>query len=101
LWVPVMKSVCICPTCGQPCVPEGLGLTPTQERALRAVRRHPGITSEELRGLVWADDPNGGPEDRKALHVHVHHLNARLAVHGIAVRGSCSGGYRLVPRGWP
>jgi hypothetical protein len=50
------------------------------------VQRHPDISAGELRRLVWADDPNGGPEDRKCLHVHVSQLNHLLAVHGIMVR---------------
>jgi hypothetical protein len=58
------------------------------------VQRHPDISAEELRGLVWADDPNGGPEDRKVLHVHVSQLNQLLAPHGIMVR-SQGGGYRV------
>jgi hypothetical protein len=96
----VMKSrVCVCPTCGQPCVPNELELTPTQRRILGAVQRHPGISSEELRGLVWADDPNGGPENPKTIHVHVHLLNDRLAAHGFVVRGSGSDGYRIVSHG--
>jgi hypothetical protein len=91
--------LCICPTCGQPRVPEGLASTPTQNRLLQAVRHHPGISSEELRGVVWAHDPNGGPENRKTLHVHVNLLNHRLRAHGLAVRGSCSSGYRIVAHG--
>jgi hypothetical protein len=84
----------ICPTCGSPIVPEGLQLPPTKARILEAVRRRPDISAEELRGIVWADDPNGGPEDRKVLHVHVSQLNHLLAPHGIVVR-SQGGGYRI------
>jgi hypothetical protein len=49
-----------------------------------------------LRCGTAATDPNGGPEDRKVLHVHVHQLNRLLRPHGIRVRGSASGGYRVV-----
>jgi len=45
--------------------------------------------------LTWASDPNGGPEDRKCLHVHVHQLNEKLAPHGLRIRGSKSFGYRV------
>jgi hypothetical protein len=44
---------------------------------------------------VWADDPNGGPEDRKCLHVHVSQLNHLLAPLGIMVR-SQGGGYQIL-----
>jgi len=87
----------ICPCCGQLLIPQDhIVLPPTKKRILDVVRRHPGIDAETLRGLVWADDPNGGPENPKAIHVHVHQLNRRLQLHGIRVRGSCSGGYRIV-----
>lgn len=83
-----------CPCCGTPTIP-AVVLPPTKQRILDAVRQRPGIDSESLRGIVWADDPNGGPEDRKVIHVHVWQLNRLLLPHGIAVRGSRSGGYRL------
>src|SRR5262249_34346381 len=57
-----------CPHCGQILVPDGLALPPVKRRILDAVKRRPGITAEDLRALVWADDPNGGPENRKAIH---------------------------------
>jgi hypothetical protein len=46
--------------------------------------------------LVWAHDPAGGPEDRKVLHVHIHQLNRLLHPLGIRVRGSRTGGYRVL-----
>jgi hypothetical protein len=65
-----------------------------KQRIFEAVKRRPGISAEELRVIVWADDPNGGPEDRKVLHVHVNQLNQLLAAHGIMVR-SQGGGYQI------
>jgi hypothetical protein len=47
-----------------------------------------------LRGLVWANDPAGGPENRKCLHVHVAQLNTLLAPYGVMVR-SQGAGYRV------
>jgi len=85
-----------CPACGQPLPPEEeLKLPPIKRRIYDAVKRCPGISAEELRGAVWADDPSGGPEDRKVLHVHVSQLNQLLAPHGIVMR-SQSGGYRVI-----
>ena len=90
-------TIANCPRCGAPIVPPGITLPPIKRRIFEAVRRHPGIGAEELRSLVWASDPNGGPEDRKVLHVHVHQLNRRLAAHGLRVwAGQGAGrGYRL------
>jgi hypothetical protein len=87
----------ICPRCGQPILPEGLSLPPIKRRILDAVQRHPGISAEDLREIVWRADPNGGPEDRKALHVHVFQLNQRLAPYGVMVRApkGAGAGYRV------
>ena len=86
----------ICESCGQPVLvrSELPPLPPIKQRIFEAVRRRPGISPEELRGVVWADDPNGGPEDRKVLHVHVNQLNHLLAPLGIMVR-SQGGGYQI------
>ena len=93
---PVRQQFCSC--CGQLIVPEVV-LPPVKQRIFETVSRRPGIDAENLRALVWADDPGGGPEDRKVLHVHVHQLNQRLTPLGIAVRGHPSNGYRVVSLG--
>jgi hypothetical protein len=88
----------ICPHCQQPVLPTDLPhLPPIKRRILDAVRRRPQ-TAEELRAIVWADDPDGGPEDRKVLHVHIWQLNRLLAPYGIVVRASKGAGalYRVV-----
>jgi hypothetical protein len=86
----------ICPTCGQPVVPDGLTLPPVKARILDIVRRRPGVDAEALRAAVWPG-ADGGPETRSNLHVHVCQLNRALAPHGIAIRGSRFFGYRLQP----
>jgi len=88
------QSPNICPQCQQVIAPTGLRLPPIKQRILEIVRSHPDISAEELRSLVWADDPNGGPECRHTIFVHVAQLNQLLAVHGIMVR-SQGGGYRI------
>jgi hypothetical protein len=72
-------------------------LPPIKRRILDAVRHHPGIDAERLRGVIWADDPNGGPECRHALYVHINQLNKRIAPLGIVVRAAKGGstGYRV------
>jgi hypothetical protein len=86
----------LCEACGQPIITaDELTLPPIKQRIFDAVRRRPGIDSESLRALVWADDPAGGPENPKVLHVHIHQLNQLLEKRGIAVRGSHSGGYHV------
>ena len=65
---------------------EEFQLPPIKRRIFDAVAKSPGISAERLREIVWADDPNGGPEDRKCLHVHVHQLNKLLLPFGLMVR---------------
>jgi hypothetical protein len=86
----------ICSHCGQPIPPKGLRLPPIKQRIYDAVKRRPGITAQELRDWVWADDPDGGPlTDTKCLHTHVAQLNALLRPLGIMVR-SQGGGYQII-----
>ena len=84
----------ICPCCRQVIAPTGLHLPPIKQRIYDVVRQRPGISAVTLRDLVWADDPNGGPEDRKVLHVHVSQLNQLLAPYGVCVRSE-AGLYRI------
>jgi hypothetical protein len=72
-------------------------LPPIKQRILDAVRRRPR-SAEELREIVWADDPNGGPEDRRVVHVHVWQLNRLLMPYGFAIRAGRGAGavYRCV-----
>jgi hypothetical protein len=88
------KIPAICPTCNQPIPPVKLRLPPTKMRILEIVRSHPDITAAELRDLVWAHDPAGGPECRHTIFVHVAQLNDLLRPHGICVRSE-GGGYRI------
>jgi hypothetical protein len=83
----------VCGHCGQPVTPT-VSLPPIKQRILDAVRRHPGIDAESLRSIVW-DGADGGPEDRKVLHVHVHQLNRLLMPFGLRVRGSRFYSYRV------
>lgn len=85
----------VCESCGQPVLmrSESPPLPPIKQRIFDVVKRRPGINAEELRCFVW-DDPSGGPENRKVLHVHVAQLNQLLAPLGIMVR-SQGGGYQI------
>ena len=85
----------ICPHCLQPIAPTGLHLPPIKQKILDAVSRRP-MTAEQLRMVVW-DDPSGGPDDPKVIHVHVWQLNRLLAPHGIMVSAGKGAGavYRI------
>ena len=87
----------ICEACGQPVLvrSELPPLTPIQQAIFDIVRKHPGVSAEQLRGLVWQHDPNGGPECRHTIFVHVSLLNKRLAPLGVTIR-SQGGGYQII-----
>ena len=87
------RQVEVCPRCGQPIVPPVPDLTPLKRRILDTVQRLPGISAEELRGIVW-DDPSGGPECRHTIFVLISQLNRALALHGLTMRSE-GGGYRI------
>ena len=86
------KANCRCPTCGTVISVEEVYLSPTQRRILDLVKRHGEIRPEVLWDAIWGSDPNGGPESRSTLMVHIVNLNKRIKPQGIAVRQR--------PRGW-
>ena len=67
-----------------------------KRRIFEAIQKRPGITARELTALVYEDDPNGGPESTKCVHVHINHMNRRLAREGMAIKGHVTDGYRIL-----
>jgi hypothetical protein len=92
----IKHSQPVCEACGQPVLvhSELPPLTPTQQTIFDIVRKRPGVSAEQLRGLVWQHDPSGGPECRNTIFVHLGGLNARLRSIGITVRSE-GGSYRI------
>jgi hypothetical protein len=85
-----------CESCGQPVLmrSELPPLTKIQQKIFDAVKRRPGLLSaEQLREIVW-DGPDGGPESRNTLFVHLAGLNQRLTALHIVVRSE-AGKYRI------
>jgi DNA-binding response OmpR family regulator len=84
-----------CETCGQP-IPPQLELTPIQTRIYETLKTS-HRTADQLREIVWADDPDGGPACLKTIHVHISHLNRRLRPYGFVIRVPWRGmPYRLL-----
>jgi hypothetical protein len=80
-----------------------VALTKTERRIYRALQER-GRTAEELRQIVWAHDPNGGPECRHTIYVHIANLNKRLAgVNELVRYDQGEGHYKIVktPRNLP
>lgn len=103
-----------CPTCGHD-LPDGLvpvealidaALTPQQLIMIDVmIRAYPRpVTVAALIGALWGDDPNGGPENARAvLQVQITHVRKIIRGHGWTIPTNTSGNgvhhgsrYRLV-----
>jgi hypothetical protein len=73
---------------------------PVRQRIVDLIANRPdGITRSELIDIVYADDPNGGPDNPNTICVLVHHANAELAPQGFRILPAWRGRgarYRLV-----
>jgi hypothetical protein len=98
-----------CPCCGEPVVAPTLeiicftyDLSPFQTRILSAVWRGRGlpVSAERIFDVMYADDPDGGPELPKmyaAFKEGLHRLRGKLEGSGIGIVNSgYRKGYRLV-----
>lgn len=94
----------VCPCCmGEGAIEEQppVKLSVTQQKIYDIVKRaRYGIAADDLRDKLYADREDGGPETPSTLHVTIMQMNKRLAVAGMAVRGTSRGVgsvYRLIP----
>jgi hypothetical protein len=94
-----------CATCGQIIgpeltvderrIPRSLQIKGTIRQRLYSTLRKGPRTADQLRAIVWREDPDGPPFS--ALYVHIFKLNRFLLRHGMAVRcNSSTHEYRLV-----
>ena len=76
----------VCPCCGQPLLPE-LHVTGRERRRLVDIlaRRPDGMTRRELADWLYADDPNGGPENTFAVCQLVHQARLQLTAQGYTI----------------
>lgn len=79
-----------CPCCGAPVAAETVidiacrAVSPTMALILRAVARHPGLSSAELAGMVWRNVPGGGPlYAAETIRATIWRNRARLAGTGL------------------
>lgn len=81
-----------CPTCGQQLPPKLVVHGTVRQRIVDILAARPhGYTSTELMGLVYADDPDGGPDDSVALRVSIYNANKELAKHGYRIKATNPG----------
>lgn len=88
----------VCESCGQLLPPDNpFAGKPVKARIYDIVTKRPGLTRFELAALVYAEDPNGGPESTNAISIHIHWMNIKLAKLGLCISASRRrGGYRLL-----
>jgi hypothetical protein len=90
----------ICPHCKRPFPPRLIVRGPVRQRIVELVADRPdGITRAELLNVIYAGDPNGGPETPNTVSVLIHLANQQLAeqAYRIAAAWRGRGGrYRLI-----
>jgi hypothetical protein len=73
---------------------------PVRQRIVDLIADRPdGITRGEIIAAVYADDPNGGPDNPNVISVLIKHANAELATQGFHITPAWLGRgarYRLV-----
>src|SRR6516225_1673600 len=76
----------VCPYCGQPLLHEPRVTGRERRRLVEILARRPhGMTRRELADWLYADDPNGGPENTFAVCQLVHQARLQLAAQGYTI----------------
>ena len=89
-----------CPHCGQIIPPKLTFPGPISQGIYAYISKHPeGVSREQIASAVYADDPNGGPDDPTTIRVLIYKINKTLKHHGVEIRSSGSRGaqYTLRP----
>ena len=89
-----------CAACGQIIPPEN----PFRDKKVKAriyefIVKHPeGLTPNQLKDYVYADDIDGGPMSSSIMSNHIRQMNTELVSLGVRIwmRRGPSNGYRLV-----
>jgi hypothetical protein len=81
----------LCPACRRELPPEIPITGRKRQQLIECLRNYPnGRTVPQLMDYVYADDPDGGPEEHNIISVMVKHINSRITDYGwkiIATRG--------------
>jgi hypothetical protein len=91
-----MVEMKYCPQCGQ-VIPPRVKLPRYAQRLYDYIASHPaGVTGTQVLGAIYWDRPDGGPDDRKIVHVMVNQTNKRLRQYGLVINSRTPGRlYRL------
>lgn len=99
-----MSAMVVCPCCAGKGEVEDIAAVPLSRRERKIIAAaeragHIGIPTSHLVDLIYADDPDGGPEGAsKVVNVQICRLNKKLAAVGrrIQATGSVGSVYRMV-----
>jgi hypothetical protein len=81
-----------CPACQRPFPPRLVVHGPVRQRIVDIIADRPdGITRGEIIATVYADDPNGGPDNPNVISVLIKHANAELAAQGFRIEPAWRG----------
>ena len=90
----------LCPACHRPFPPRLAVHGPVRQRIVDLIANRPdGITRSEIIATVYADDPNGGPDNPNTICVLIKLANEELAEQGWHIAPAWLGRgarYRLV-----
>ncbi len=91
----------VCKCCGQ-LLPPKVALPKMRQRIYDCVAAKPqGISADDIASLIYADDPNGGPENAPVcVRTQIWFINHKcLRPLGLEIRGKSGpqGLYKLVP----
>jgi hypothetical protein len=97
----ISRYCATCPTCGA-LVPKddiALSLVGKQRRIFETIRRAgtAGIGADDIRRVVYVDDPDGGPSSPSVIAVTIRVINVKIQRFGLIIRGGRgrNGVYRL------
>lgn len=87
--MPPMNETQLCPYCGHPFAPDEVAAAlPGRQRRLFEIIRAAGsvgISARDILGMMYAADPNGGPNTTNIISVFAHHANKKLKPFGLAI----------------
>lgn len=82
----------ICPKCKRPFPPQFYVTGSVRPRMVNIIANRPdGVTRHELMSLLYADDPNGGPEWDNVISVLINKANKQLAPQGYRISPAWKG----------
>lgn len=93
-----MPKVEVCECCKRPLAPRIAVGGKVKQRVFDFIANNAGVTTRQVMDAVYADDPDGGPDDLKNIAVQVCFINKVIAKQGLKIKSTRGPGatYSLV-----